>query len=131
MTEQTPKTYLPADMQQIATFAQDSSGCGFFGLTPQQAIVQLIAGRDLGMSPTGALMGIYQVKGKLQVSGQALRGIVQNHPRFDLRVIENTLEAGAVEFFEIVNGNRESLGVCRFTMEDAKRAKLLGNQTWA
>ena len=131
---QLPKTYLPAGVtfEAAALKAADSR---FYPLergtiNPEQAFQKLMHGRDLGITASAALTGIHVVKGKLQISGDLLRSLVQEHPRFDFRFRERSDEAAEIEFFEIVGGKRDSLGSVRFTMDDARRADLLKNNVW-
>lgn len=128
MTEDNDKRYLPADLGALDHVAGAAVASNLYKLNQAGAFMQLLAGRDLGISPTAALTGIYIVKGKPQISGVTLRALVQASKRFGYRVRETTDQAATMDFFEydVSSGNgREAIGSVSFTLDDAKRAGLL------
>lgn len=86
-----------------------------------QAFGRILLGRDLGLSPTQALMSIDVVRGNVQLRGTLLLAFVRKHPDYDYRVTEHTDEAATV----VIYRHGEEEGVARFTIEDAKRAGLV------
>jgi hypothetical protein len=86
----------------------------------EQAFALIVIGRDLGLSPAQSMTGIHIVEGKPMMHYAMLGTFVREREGCDYRVTEHTDEACSIEFFR----DGESLGVSRFTMEDAKRAGL-------
>lgn len=88
--------------------------------TAHAAFAKILLGRDLGLSPTQALTGIYIVEGKPQIAAVTLAGFVRRTPGHDYRITEHTDEACSIDF--IIDG--EVVGTSRFTMADRERAGL-------
>ena len=87
-----------------------------------QMCVKVMAGRELGFGPFASVNGIHVIKGKPAVSANLMAAAVKSNPRYDYRVRQHDNEGVKIEFFEIVDGKRESLGVSEFTRADAKAA---------
>ena len=87
-----------------------------------QMCVKVMAGRELGFGPFASVNGIHVIKGKPAVSANLMAAAVKANPRYDYRVRQHDSEGVKIEFFEIVDGKRESLGVSEFTRQDAKAA---------
>ena len=87
-----------------------------------QMCVKVMAGRELGFGPFASVNGIHVIKGKPAVSANLMAAAVKANPRYDYRVRQMDNEAARIEFFEIVDGKRESLGISEFTRADAKAA---------
>lgn len=104
---------------------------GFFGAkSPEEAMAKMAMGRDLGLSDTAALTGIHVIKGKPVLSSGAIASAVKRSGRYDYRVREKSRDRCVIEFFAVAGGERESLGVEEFTMQDARDAGVTGNPTW-
>jgi hypothetical protein len=91
-----------------------------------RAGVKILAGQAWGIDPFSAMTGIHLIQNRPTVSAGLMAAAVKAHPRYDYRVRERTDKVCRIEFFE----GSESLGVSPYTMEMAKRAGLLSNQTW-
>jgi hypothetical protein len=92
-----------------------------------QAVVKVLFGREIGIGPVSAMMGIHIIEGKPAPSANLIAARIKSSGRYDYRVREHTTEACRLEFFERDSkGGRESLGVVEWTMDDAKRAGLTG-----
>lgn len=87
-----------------------------------QMCVKVLAGRELGFGPFASVNGIHVIKGKPAVSANLMAAAVKSNPRYDYRVCQMDNDAVSLEFFEIVDGKRESLGISTFTRQDAARA---------
>lgn len=101
---------------------------GFFSDTKDaaQAVVKILAGKELGFGPVASMVGVYIVKGKVSLSANLIAAAIKRSGRYNYRVRELSDHACRIEFFE----GRESVGLSEFTIEDAQKAGLLGNQTW-
>lgn len=95
--------------------------------TPEQALAVMLKGRELGVPAMYALSNIAVIQGKPTANAELMLSLVyRDHGKDAIRVAESTNESCTVEW--------KSWGEVKsytFTMEDAKRAGLLSNQTWA
>lgn len=95
-----------------------------------QMATKILAGAEMGYGPFASVQGIHVIQGKPSVSANLMASAVKNHPRYDYRVRTLTNTECEIEFFEIVDGKRESLGKSRFDETDAKSAGLSGKDIW-
>ena len=79
-----------------------------------QMCVKVMAGRELGFGPFAPSMDS-RYQGQAGCVGKPDGGSGESNPRYDYRVRQMDNEAARVEFFEIVDGKRESLGISEFT----------------
>ena len=91
-----------------------------------QAFVLILAGAEMGVGAMEAVQGITLIQGKPTMSANLLASLVKRHPRYDYRVVDHSDTTCRIEFFQ----DGEPSGVSEFTLEDAKKAGLGGNQTW-
>jgi hypothetical protein len=93
--------------------------------TADEAFAKVLLGRDLGLSPTQAMTGIYIVEGKPQIAATTLAGFVRKSERYDYSVDELTDEKCSVTFYRDDAGGEGDLGTSTFTIDEAKRAGLV------
>lgn len=91
-----------------------------------QAIVKVLAGRELGLGPIASMTGIYVVKGRVTLSANLIAAAIKRSGRYNYRVRRMDDHGCEIEFFE----GRESIGVSTFTVDDAKNASLLSGDNW-
>lgn len=101
---------------------------GFFAdaKDASQAVVKILAGRELGFGPMASMTGVHVIKGKVALSANLLGAAIKRSGRYDYRVAALDDDRAELVFFE---GGQE-VGRSAFTMDDAKRAGLLSNPTW-
>ena len=92
-----------------------------------QAVVKILAGREIGLGPIAAMAGIYVVKGRITLGANIIAGLVRSHPRYDYRVVRLDAEVCEIEFLA---ANGDVLGLSRFSLEDARRAGLAQGDNW-
>jgi hypothetical protein len=104
-------------LQDLGTVLAKS---GFFADTRDagQAIVKVLAGRELGLGAIAAMTGIYIVKGRVTLSANLMAALVKRSGKYNYRILEHTEKVCEIAFFE----GKEEVGRSRFTLEDAKRA---------
>lgn len=95
---------------------------GFFADTKEQAqaIVKVLAGRELGFGPIASMQGVYIVKGRVTLSANLVGAAIKRSGRYDYRVKELNNGRCLLHFFE----NGKPIGESEFTLEDAKAAGL-------
>lgn len=108
----------------LAELGQTLARSGYFADTREasQAIVKVLAGREMGFGPVASMTGVYIVKGRVALSANLMAAAIKRSGRYDFRVRELSEKIASIEFFENAGGKRESLGVSTFTIEDARRA---------
>ena len=97
---------------------------GYFKDSQQagQAVVKVLAGRELGFGPIASMTGINIIQGKIGIGANLIAAAVKRSGRYDYRVLTMTEKVCDIEFFEVINGKRESIGKSTFTAEDAAKA---------
>lgn len=98
---------------------------GYFADARQagQALVKILAGRELGFGPVASMTGINIIRGRITLSANLIAAAVQRSGRYEFRVREMSNDNCTIEFFD----RGESIGVSEFSMMDAKMAGLTGD----
>lgn len=100
-----------------------------------QAVVKVLAGRELGLGPIASMTGFHIVEGKPSMSANLYASFVRRHPHYDYRVRENTPERCVVEFLyyrfgKSQPGEPESLGKETWDAARVKAAGLGTKKNW-
>lgn len=106
---------------------------GFFNDTRDaaQAIVKVMAGQELGFAPIASMTGVYIVKGKVSLSANLIAAAVKRSGRYTFRVRKHDATVCEIEFFELDKaGNKESIGISGFSMQEATQAGLTTSAIW-
>lgn len=111
------------DLGRLAKMIADSGMFADCKGDPQKAGVKLLAGLGLGLNPYQALNDLHVVQGKSQMSSTLLGGQIKKSGRYDYRVVSLDDTMCVLRFFD----RGEECGTSMFTMDDAKRAKLSGD----
>ena len=97
-----------------------------------QCATKLIVGRGLGLSPYDSMNGLHIIQGKPVVASNTMAAAIKRSGRYDYRAV-TTDEECSITFFDLgqrgEDGTPATIGTTRFTMEDARRAGLNG-QNW-
>ncbi|MDR1926867.1 MAG: hypothetical protein LBQ13_04305 [Endomicrobium sp.] len=92
-----------------------------------QAIVKILAGRALGLSPIQSMTNVYIIKDKIGYSTKVyLSKIKKTNGKYDYSVIESTDESCVLEFYK----DGEVLGRSSFNREKAQRSGLINYPTY-
>ena len=100
------------DVLSKSGYFQDAKGAA-------QAIVKVLAGRELGIGPIAAMTGINIIQGKVSVGANVMAAKVKGSKRYDYRVLELSDDRCRLEFFERSGDDWQSLGVSEFTKANA------------
>lgn len=105
---------------------------GFFkdARDESQAIVKVLMGREIGISPIASMTGIHVIEGKPTVGAHLIAGAIKRHPHYDYRVEEKTAERCAIAFYDVRGSEPVKLGLEVYTVDDAERAGLAGRANW-
>ncbi len=98
-----------------------------------QAVVKVMVGKELGMSPFQSVTCIYMVNGKPEISARGVASLIAKHPLYSYRIIKATKEICEIEFYDKsdTNGNENNkVGMVSFSITEAQEAGLLGKDNW-
>ncbi len=85
-----------------------------------QAVVKVLAGREMGFGPIASMTGVHIVQGKPTIGANLLGAAIKGSGRYDYRVIELTNDRAEIAFMQ----NGQEIGRSVFTMDDARQAGL-------
>lgn len=110
-------------LSEVMSLGEVFTQSGYFSdaKSQAQAVVKILYGQELGISPVQSMMGIHIINGKPAPSGGLIATLIKKSRRYNYRIAESTNTRCAIEFFE----EGQSLGQVDFTLEDAKKAGLL------
>ena len=84
----------------------------------QQAVVKIMAGAEMGISPFQAMSGIHIIQGKPTIGAGLMASRVKASGKYNYKVLEMSDKVCSIEFTE----GGQSIGTSAFTIEDAKKA---------
>lgn len=114
-------------MNQLIKSSQEAISIGetFYksGMFPdiksaQQAIVKIMAGAEMGISPFQAMSGIHIIQGRPTIGAGLMASRVKASGKYNYRILKMDSAICEIEFFE----GGISIGVSSFSAEDAKKA---------
>jgi hypothetical protein len=129
----TPRGVAPttvAELKELATIAINSGLLSreLQGKGAQAAFIIIATGMELGLSPMQALRGIHVVEGKPVLSADLLVALVKRSGACEyFRLVESTPERAT---YETLRKGEPKPTPLTWTMEDARRANLVGRQNW-
>lgn len=96
-----------------------------------QAVVKILAGRELGIPPMEAMQEIYIIEGKVALSANLIAKKIRQSKKYDYEIVE--MNGDLKDGYCVVNILRRVdayqppviIGTSRFTMEDARKADLV------
>lgn len=97
--------------------------------TQAQAMVKILAGKELGLTPFEAMSSIYIVNNKLAVMANAMASIVKKGSKYDYKV-EKLDDTECILVFYKKNGEEKEIGKSTFTFKDAAKAQLINKENW-
>lgn len=121
------------EMRRCWRLASGLAASGLFSVTKTEAaFAKILIGRDLGITPTQALMSIDIVKGNLFMRGVLLASFVRKSPDYTYKVKEHTEQKCVLTFFDRdpTTGGWAEIGESSFSMEDAQKAGLASNDNY-
>lgn len=125
---------MPDTFEGTLAVAKVFAASGFFHDARQeaQALVKIMAGRELGFAPFASMTGIFVSESRngrparLGFHANLMAAAVKRSGRYDYEVRKLDDTGCVLAFVELRAGKRHELGVSPFTIDDAKRAGLAG-----
>jgi hypothetical protein len=96
--------------------------------TPEKAIAIMLKGRELNVPAMHALSTITVIQGKPTVSPELMAALVERDYGSNALIVEHTTDEQCV--VSCLKPGWDKRRIVEFTIEEAKRAGLLSNQTW-
>jgi len=97
-----------------------------------QCAAKLIVGQGLGLTPYDSMNGLHIIQGKAVLAANTMAAAIKRSGRYDYRAVTDD-EACEITFFDVTikdeHGRPSVIGTTTFTMDDARRAGL-GGQNW-
>jgi hypothetical protein len=97
--------------------------------TQAQAVVKILAGKEMGLTPFEAMNNLYIVNGKIAVMSNAMASIVKKGGKYDYKV-DKLDDQECTLTFSRMNGEVKELGQSTFTFKDAAKAGLANKDVW-
>jgi len=112
--------------------ARAMSASGFFPDSKQaaQAVVKVLAGRELGFGAFASMTGVSVIQGKPVVGANLTAAAIKQTGKYNYRVLTHTDQECNIAFYEGGMDENHCVGVSRFTMNDAKAAGLTNKDNW-
>jgi len=123
-SEQPANTGLIQSYDDAERVARAMVASGFFQDTKQisQALVKILAAREIGLGPFTGMIGVHIIQGKPAFGANIMASMVKSSGRYNYRVTEMTEKNCSIEFMEFFAGKWQTIGVSSFSLDDAKRA---------
>jgi hypothetical protein len=114
-----------SDMRSIGEIFVKS---GLFGsqLNEAQAVVKIMAGREIGLEPFAAMQGIDIISGKVVMKPIVMAAKIKSSGKYDYRILTETAERCEIAFYQ----GADCIGTSVFTMRDAEAMGLAGKDNW-
>ena len=87
------------------------------------AATKIIIGRGLGIADFDAMSGLHIIKGKAVLASNLMAAAIKRSGKYDYRVVVSDDTVCTIDFY----GGGEKIGSSSFSVEDAKRAGLSGD----
>lgn len=113
------------ELEQLGMVCADS---GFFqdSRDAAKAMVKIAAGQELGLAPIQAMTGIHVIKNRVTLSANLMAALLRK-AGYKWKVVKHD---GSICELQMFDPTGFELGNTSFSMEDAKRAGLTGNDNW-
>lgn len=109
---------------EVEKAARAMAGSGFFSDTHQasQAVVKILAAKEIGFGPFAGMTGINIIQGKPAFGANIMAAAVKRSGRYNYIVREMTDNNCEILFMERLDGKWTNLGSSSFSLADAKKA---------
>lgn len=131
--DETQAVELPAELKELKSYAVIFLKSGMFpdSKSMSQAIVRIMAGKELGLPPFAAMRGIEIIQGKPVLSAGVTGSLIKRSGRYDYRVRNWTTKGCTVDFHLVKSDSKlDKIGEATFDEADARAAGLLGKENW-
>lgn len=129
-----PLDLVHLSVNQVRFIAEAMANSGMFPdlqTDANKAIVKILAGQEIGVTPFQAMTGINIIQNKAAVGSGIIAAKVKGNLKYDYRVT-STSDSCTVTIRELsLDGKHyEEIGSFTYTMKDAERQGLAGKDNW-
>lgn len=89
-------------IQDVMTLAETLAKSGYFtdARTAAQAVVKILAGRELGFQTIASMVGVHIIDGKPSMGAHLLAAKIKGSDRYDYEIVTGTRDVCELEFWE-------------------------------
>lgn len=87
-----------------------------------QAVVKVLAGREIGLGPIASMTGIYVINGRVAIGANVMAAALKRTGRYTYRIIEHSDKVCRIDFMERDGAAWAKVGTSEFTIDDARKA---------
>lgn len=111
-------------LNQIKLIGQTMANSGMFPDVKDgaKALVKILAGQEIGVTPFQAMTNIHLIQGKATMSANLMAAKVKGHLKYDYKVVKMDGTVCSIDFYEHTGDELKPIGNSTFTLEDAKAA---------
>lgn len=95
-----------------------------------QAVVKILAGKELGLSPFESMASIYIVNGKLALMSKAMAALIKRSKIYDYKIDKFTEDECTITLLRKDSEGTSELGKSSFTIKDAAKAGVVNKDVW-
>lgn len=95
-----------------------------------QAVVKILAGRELGLAPLESITNIYIPNGKIALQAKIIGSLIKKSKKYDYHIDKLDEQECVITFFVIENEQKIELGKSPFSIKDAARAGIVNKDNW-
>ncbi len=131
----TPGTLPLGNLDEVVRLGTILAQSGMFKdcRTAAQAVVKILAGRELGFPPLASLVGVHMIEGKPTIGSHLLAAAIRGSGRYDFAILEHSDDVCAVRFKRKLPDDTwaDQHPIERLTLEEAVRKGWTVNRpTW-
>jgi hypothetical protein len=95
-----------------------------------QAVVKILAGKELGLAPLEAMTNLYIVNGKVALQAKVIGALIKKSGKYDYTVEKLDSQECVMTFYKLESDKRTELGKSTFTIKDAAAAGIVNKEVW-
>ena len=119
-------TDIVKSMNDIETVADYAFKSGVMNLgNTSQAIMKIMAGREMGLGAFASLSNIHIIKDKPVIGANMMAAMIKASGKYDYRIAEFDKTVCKIMFLQLQSGGWIELGESSFSMDDAAAAGLM------
>ena len=94
------------------------------------AVVKILAGREIGLSPMEAMNSLYMVNNHIAITAKIIAAKIRMSKVYDYTIDKLDDTECILTFSRIVEGKKEELGKSSFSTKDAAQAGIINKPNW-
>jgi len=98
--------------------------------TQAEAVVKILAGRELGLAPIESMNNIYIVNGRTTVMTAIIASLIKKSKQYDYKIDVLTDTECTITFFSGKEKELKEAGKSSFTIKDAAKAGIVNKDVW-